>query len=329
MMRSPTKNMTATRQIVPMALLATVLCATGLPLSGCDDGGGPDDAYTKPPFVEGAAFCANFNRNFVEAIPEPVKYYIYDAQVCGGEDFHRLYDGRLRRWVEDELKDATDDELAAGLRERIQNSFSESRRYLRRRLPDLPDDQLLLAHVCHLTHGHFQFAFQMTPRHSARQLIELEIGDCSELADLCGVLISLVDERAKVAMLLVHYETDIGLFHASHAIVATDGSVIDPTINMILTKTFEQMKAMPPAQRFEALMASGDVHLGYNRYLEPKHRKPQIEQHNTDAGVLAFYYPWYLDGLTEPDSSITYRDLPPQVRFAKAPGTKTKDTKAR
>jgi hypothetical protein len=118
-------------------------------------------------------------------------------------------------------------------------------------------------------------------------------------------------------MLVVQYDTDIGPFQASHAIVTTDESVIDPTINMIITTTFEQMRDMPRARRFEALVKSGDVHLAYNRYLEPARRKRQIQQHNTDAGVLAFYYPWYLDGLSAPDSTLTYRDLPPQVRFAK------------
>ena len=195
------KNMTMTRQIGPTALLAMLLCATGLSSSGCNDGGGPDGDYTKPPFVQGAAFCASFNRHFVEAIPEPVQYFIYDAQVSGGEGFDRLYEGRLRRWIEGELKDATNDELAGGLRERIQNSFSESREYLRRRLPHLPDDQLLLAHVCHLAHGHFRFATQMTPCRSTRQFIELQTGDCSEIADLCVLLVSLVNQSAKVAML--------------------------------------------------------------------------------------------------------------------------------
>ena len=243
---------------------------------------------------------------------------IYADQTRGRHQFERAYEGKLRRWLDEDLKGATEAELPTVLRKLIVTSFDENRDVLRRQFPELSDDSLLAAHVVQLVHGHYEFATQTTECSGPGELLDLPHADCSELADACALLLSLFDKSAQLVSFGVDYDTELGHFRASHAVVAAGGMILDPTINMIITKSIKEILELPKATRFEDLLESDDLHLGYNRYLEPKRRRIQIEQHNTDAGVLAFYYPWYLEGLSAPRSTITYRQIATSRRFVQS-----------
>ncbi len=155
-------------------------------------------SYTVPPYDDDAAFCATFNRQYVRSLPTRVKRQIYTSQTHGPKGFKRLYEGRLRSWLVADLKGLQGDALADALRQKVESSFVESRDYLRSQAPELAEAYLLLAHTNHLIHAHLKFATYADVLEDPQDLMCLKHGDCSELAMLDVVLLSLCAEDARL-----------------------------------------------------------------------------------------------------------------------------------
>jgi len=271
--------------------------------------------YFIPPYCPDSAWFKGFARRFVLANPQEVNRFLYAQHDSAFRDYKSVYEGTLRHWLENKLADTAPEKFLEVLKELIEHLYISNTEMLMRYYPDVPKEKLLLIHINNLVHGHFGFGTQRKVCQTSRELFSLLIGDCSELALAGAIMASLFTNDAKIISFFVDYQTELGHFQAGHAIYTAGNYLFDPEVNMVITATIENILALPKSHRFTRLMEDNYIRIMYNRYLEPKKRKLQIENRNTDGGVIVFYYPWYLRGLDGDKSKIVIKQIPKRFRW--------------
>jgi hypothetical protein len=283
----------------------------------------PDDSLEKPPHLEGAAFYAGFGRRFVTANPPELNARIWRSQREGEADFRRRYADLLRVWLVRDLADLSGRALGRALKGRILATFEDYLPELRKLAPGLAEDELLMVHVMQLVHGHYVFATTPGKPESAGHLLRKPTGDCSELGRAAAALASLFRDDVEVVNLWIDYQTEAGLMQGGHCIFATPAGLYDPTVNMAVALDWPNLRDEPAPVDFAELLEERKVILLHNRYLQPARRSRIIAERKTDAGVLTFYYPWYMRGFGRGEFILNAHPVPAALHPLRPTGAGT------
>ncbi len=279
--------------------------------------GGIEEKYRLPPYSPKSAWCKGFARRFVLANPARVNEFLWREKKTAQADFRRAYEGTLRMWLAEDLRDLSGTEFAKTLKRKIEESLKADTPMLKRYYPRVGEKDLLLVHVNNLVHGHYEFKTTYGQPENAESLLRQLTGDCSELGQAGAVLVSLFREDAKIFLFCSDYQTELGQFQTDHCIYVTKDYIFDPVVNMVIRSDLKQILEIAPEKRFESLMDNGRIYLFHNRYLIPDVRKKCIKSYGTDGGVLVFYYPWYLRGFGLKGSKERHMDIPQNLIFAR------------
>ena len=270
-------------------------------------------AFTRPPAGElppwhpAAPWSPHYSRLAFDGVPPGVKRALSFNTEANRDRYVRTYQGVLRGWVrEATAARLTGPALNAFLRRRLDALFARVRPELARRYPGLAAHHYRLLMTMNLAHAYFAYGRQPRVAHRLADVLPLAVGDCSEYANLLAWLARLQGRDAKYLQIVSVFESPAaGQFGGAHAVVYSDGLILDGQTNTALRVDLAGIRATPPELRMKAVINTGGVFGFYNWYLSPAVRAPIMAGNKEDPGIFIYYFTHYLAGLGQGKSTET------------------------
>jgi hypothetical protein len=261
------------------------------------------------PFDPGSPWNRMSKRELFDALPAAVTAGLSFNTAEAATAYRTRYQGVLRRWVLDaDLVTTPGFDRTAFLTEKLNAHFELVKADLAQKHPGLNDAQYRLLMTMNLVHGFYAFGTQTYNGTDLGALLHLQVGDCSEEATLGALLARLQGVNAKVVGLQTNYTGDNGYVYADHAAFYGEGMLFDSLVNQALAFDPIALKDLPPASRMERLISGGGVFGFYNQHLNPNVRAANLLR-SQDPGVLGYYYKYYLEGINQGQSQLTFGDV--------------------
>ncbi|MEC1719143.1 hypothetical protein [Schinkia azotoformans] len=258
-----------------------------------------------PPYTKDTKWLESFSRPHVEALPVQYHEAMFFNNKKTFEEFTSRFKGVLKRWISEmEQKNINDSEkVKEYFKTKLDKYYRDNEDYFKGLYPRLTEKQYRLLMSMNLAHGNYQFGTQTTSVDSFVSLTMLEMGDCSELADLTASLASIQGINGTFLGLGWDYQSSLGQFISGHQVFYSEGLWLDAEINTAFLVDINKILKIEPSERFISLMENNQILGFYNWYLKPEIRDAQLKN-GQDGGVIAFYYYYYFEGLGQGKSNI-------------------------